>query len=120
MAEPTNIIMYLIDTNIWLERLLNQERADEVAQFLNQIPTEHFMITDFTFHSIGVILSRHEEHETLLHFTQDVIVDSAVTLVTLYDAIDMPRIVEIMTLFMLYFDDAYGTFDSLRTFQKIP
>ena len=33
--------MYLVDTNIWLERLLEQERSEEVAKFLNSIPTEH-------------------------------------------------------------------------------
>jgi hypothetical protein len=25
--------MYLVDTNIWLERLLDQERSEEVGQF---------------------------------------------------------------------------------------
>ena len=34
MAEQ--LIMYLVDTNIWLERLLNQEKADGVAQFLSK------------------------------------------------------------------------------------
>jgi len=27
--------MYLIDTNVWLERLLDQDRADEVAKFFD-------------------------------------------------------------------------------------
>lgn len=31
--------MYLVDTNIWLERLLDQERSDEVARFLDHVPT---------------------------------------------------------------------------------
>jgi len=42
--------MYLIDTNIWLERLLEQERSDEVAELLNSISTEKLFITDFSFH----------------------------------------------------------------------
>jgi hypothetical protein len=29
--------MYLVDTNIWLERLLNQDKADEVRRFLNLV-----------------------------------------------------------------------------------
>ena len=99
-------LMYLIDTNIWLERLLNQEKADEVAQFLTQISTEHLMITDFTFHSIGVILSRYNEPEILQRFTQDVLIDGAVTLVSL-EPTDMRRLVETMTQFQLDFDDAY-------------
>lgn len=27
--------MYLVDTNVWLERLLNQTRSDDVAKFLD-------------------------------------------------------------------------------------
>jgi len=30
--------MYLVDTNVWLERLLSQERSDEVGQFLAHVP----------------------------------------------------------------------------------
>ncbi len=104
MAEY--LIMYLIDTNIWLERLLNQEKANEVAQFLNKIPSERLMMTDFTFHSIGVILSRHNAQETLQRFTQDVLIDGAVTLVSL-EPTDMPDIIETMKQYQFDFDDAY-------------
>ena len=47
--------MYLLDTNIWLERLLDQERTEEVGQVLTQLPSDEIAITDFSFHSIGVI-----------------------------------------------------------------
>ena len=30
--------MYLVDTNVWLERLLDQERSSEVGQFLASVP----------------------------------------------------------------------------------
>lgn len=30
--------MYLIDTNIWLERLLGQAKSDEVGQFFERTP----------------------------------------------------------------------------------
>jgi predicted nucleic acid-binding protein len=30
--------MYLVDTNIWLERLLGQAKSNEVGLFLGQIP----------------------------------------------------------------------------------
>ena len=43
--------MYLVDTNIWLERLLEQARAEEVGRFLAQIPSDQLFITDFSFHS---------------------------------------------------------------------
>ena len=50
--------MYLVDTNIWLERLLDQERSAEVGQFLAQTSTNQLLMTDFTLHSIEVILDR--------------------------------------------------------------
>lgn len=50
--------MFLIDTNVWLERLLNQEHSFEVAEFLSEVPSNYLFITDFSFHSIGVIASR--------------------------------------------------------------
>lgn len=50
--------MYLVDTNIWLERLLDQARSEEVGQFLAHIPSEQIFISDFAFHSIGVVLGR--------------------------------------------------------------
>lgn len=48
--------MYLLDTNIWLERLLDQDRSDEIGRFLDHVPPVQVFITDFAFHS--VIISR--------------------------------------------------------------
>jgi len=50
--------MYLIDTNVWLERLLYQERSEEVGRFLSQVSSEHLYVMDSAFHSIGVILRK--------------------------------------------------------------
>ena len=60
--------MYLLDTNIWLERLLDQDKSEEVERLLNQVPTDQLLITDFSFHSIGVALSRLRRVEGLLRF----------------------------------------------------
>jgi hypothetical protein len=49
--------MYLIDTNVWLERLLDQVRSEEAGHFLAEVPSEHLAMTDFSFHSVGLILS---------------------------------------------------------------
>lgn len=75
--------MYLVDTNIWLERLLGQAKSDEVGQFLDQTPPNQLHITDFAFHSIGVILTRLKRKIVLLDFVQDVFVNGAVTLMSL-------------------------------------
>lgn len=42
--------MYLIDTNIWLERLLNQQQADIVGEFLQATPLESFAISGLKFY----------------------------------------------------------------------
>lgn len=98
--------MYLIDTNIWLERLLNQEKSEEVRRFLDSVPSENLYITDFTLHSIGVILHRLKKLNALIKFVQDIFINGKVKLVHL-GAIDMLRVVDVMKDFNLDFDDAY-------------
>ena len=98
--------MYLVDTNIWLERLLDQKRSEEVGRFLAHTPSERLFLTDFAFHSIGVVLSRLNQSETLLRFVRDVFVEGDVSLVHLNPE-DMERVVGVMQQFGLDFDDAY-------------
>jgi len=50
--------MYLLDTNIWLERLLGQDNSEDVGRLLDQIRSDQLFITDFSFHSLCVILTR--------------------------------------------------------------
>ncbi|TEU16271.1 MAG: PIN domain-containing protein [Anaerolineales bacterium] len=98
--------MYLVDTNIWLERLLDQTRSREVGHFLDHIPSERLFITDFAFHSIGVILSRLNQMEVLLRFVEDAFIDGAVGLIHLEPG-DTERLASVIEQFNLDFDDAY-------------
>jgi uncharacterized protein len=98
--------MYLVDTNIWLERLLNQEKSDEVGRFLNQVSGRDLSVTDFTFHSICVILTRLAKNEVLLDFVQDVFIDAAVRLVSLTPD-ESRTVVDAIDKYKLDFDDAY-------------
>jgi uncharacterized protein len=98
--------MYLVDTNIWLERLLGQAKSDEVGQFLDQIPSNQLFITDFAFHSICVILTRLKRKAALLDFVQDVFVNGAVTVVSIKPE-ETQSLVDAMDKFYLDFDDAY-------------
>jgi predicted nucleic acid-binding protein len=61
-------VNYLLDTNIWLERMLDQERAAEVAELLAHVPTDQLCLTDFTLHSIGVILTRLKQPQAFVQF----------------------------------------------------
>ena len=98
--------MYLVDTNVWLERLLDQVRSEEAGHFLDHLPSERLFVTDFAFHSIGVVLSRLNHMEVLLLFVQDAFVDGAVGLIHL-DPGDTESLVYAMEQFNLDFDDAY-------------
>jgi hypothetical protein len=98
--------MYLVDTNIWLERLLDQDRSDEVRQFLDRLPTDQLLITDFSFHSIGVIFHRLQRAPDFLTFVQDVLIDGAVVVATL-QPIHMQRVADVMDTYQLDFHDAY-------------
>ncbi len=60
--------MFLVDTNIWLELLLEQERAGEVRRFLDALPSDQLAISHFSLHSIGVILGRYGRRTALLQF----------------------------------------------------
>jgi len=98
--------MYLVDTNIWLERLLEQERNEEVAKFLNLIPTEKLFITDFSFHSISIILTKLRKFKILTTFIHDVFIKGEVSLISLAPK-DILKIIPVMDKFKLDFDDAY-------------
>lgn len=96
---------YLTDTNVWLERLLSQERSSEVAAFLNAVPASQLALTDFALHSIGVVLLRLGEAEAFLHFVRDL--REGGWRCSLFRQADMDRMVECAARFRLDFDDAY-------------
>ena len=98
--------MYLLDTNIWLERLLGQAQSASVGKFLETIPTDELLMTDFTLHSLGVILNRLGHRAILSPFVQDVLIDGGVLMVSLPPHA-MDRVIATMDNFSLDFDDAY-------------
>ncbi len=91
---------------MWLERILDQAKSEEVGQFLDSTPSDILFISDFAFHSIGVILTRLKRSDALLNFVKDVFTEGAVVLVRL-DPEDMPSVVRAIEQFGLDFDDAY-------------
>ncbi len=98
--------MYLVDTNVWLERILDQAKSEEVGEFLDRTPAERLFITDFAFHSIGVILAKLNRRGAFLTFVKDVFLDGNVTLVRLGPD-EMSAVVRVIEQFQLDFDDAY-------------
>ena len=66
--------MYLIDTNIFLEILLDQQKADECQRLLSKVYEGKIFayVSSFTLHSIEVILERNKLIEALEAFLLDV------------------------------------------------
>lgn len=98
--------MYLVDTNVWLERLLNQAKSAEVGQFLSKVAARDLYVTDFAFHSICVILSRLARTNVLIDFVQDVFIDGDVNLISLKPS-DSQLLVDAIDTHKFDFDDAY-------------
>jgi predicted nucleic acid-binding protein len=96
--------MYLIDTNIFLEILLDQEKADDAERLLKTLQGKMW-ISDFSLFSIGIILFRRKEPTKLRAFLDD-LKRGGFRLVRV-DFDDMPHLVEVSQRFRLDFDDAY-------------
>ena len=97
--------MYLVDTNIFLEALLEQERTDDVKNLFKTKSLDYFYITDFSLHSIGVILFRLKQSELYNSFIEDLILDG-LGILTLQNS-EMLQLSEIVNRYQLDFDDAY-------------
>jgi len=95
--------MFLVDTNVFLEILLKQEKRDICKKFLDD-NIGSLNITDFSFHSIGVILFRYNEEGIFHRFVQDVIPN--VNLLSL-PLNKYEELIRIKNSYNLDFDDAY-------------
>lgn len=96
-------IKYLIDTNIFLEILLNQEKKELCKLYLNN-KFGNMAISDFSLHSIGVILFRNKKFEIYNSFVNDVLLKIEVLSI---QRINYSEITNIANKFKLDFDDAY-------------
>jgi predicted nucleic acid-binding protein len=99
-------LMYLLDTNIILELLLDQDNADEVERFLRSTPPEQLYLSEFALYSLGIILLRSKEYDTFLRAVEDLLTIGGLQLVRL-GVSDMPELVRAAQAFNLDFDDAY-------------
>lgn len=63
---------FLVDTNVFLEILLSQDKKEHCKMFLDD-NIGILNITDFSFHSIGVILFRYAKEDIFQKFIEDVI-----------------------------------------------
>jgi len=98
--------VYLVDSNIWLELLLEQEKQEEVREFLNRLDGNELSITEFSLYSIGLILTQLKKQNLFEDFLTDTIMSAGVHCVRL--TLDELKELLLMTKqHLLDFDDAY-------------
>ena len=93
-----------MDTNVFLELLLEQARSAEARQLLEKIEANEFFVSDYALHSIGMLLFRRKQSEVFRRFLADV--NTSLTMVSL-TAKELDRVIDASTGFNLDFDDAY-------------
>ncbi|MGO8816144.1 MAG: type II toxin-antitoxin system VapC family toxin [Terriglobia bacterium] len=96
----------LVDTNIFIEVLLNQASAVDARTFLENRKGHDLYVSDFALHSIGLLLFRHKQHHVFRQFLHDVIDRAGIGMVSL-SAPEMGTLVDVAAKFSLDFDDAY-------------
>lgn len=94
---------YLIDTNIFLEVLLSQDLKEKCKSFLS-LNINRISISDFSLHSIGVILFKLKRHEQYNAFLKDIL--PKINILTL-PSMDYQTVQDIAINYNLDFDDAY-------------
>lgn len=95
--------MYLVDTNVILEILLDQVKKEDCRNFLKS-NVDQCCISDFSLHSIGVILFRYNKERLFKNLIADVMQQ--------LEILTLPRdlygdLADARTNFGLDFDDAY-------------
>ena len=96
----------LIDTNIFLEVILEQSNASEARALLTKTEEHEFFLTDYSLHSIGLLLFRRQQHDVFQGFLDDMLVRAGMSVVSLLPD-DMPALIQTAQQFNLDFDDSY-------------
>jgi uncharacterized protein len=95
----------LLDTNIFLEIILDQEKAAE-AKILLSDEKHELCMSDYSLHSIGLLLFRRNLHSAFQNFVQDVILVRGTDVVSV-ESDKMGDVIQAAQEFQLDFDDAY-------------
>lgn len=96
----------LIDTNIFLEILLEQSRSEEAKELLRKVDQHDFFMPDFALHSVGLLLLRQRKPEVFRTFLSDIISNAGIIQLGL-SPLEMEKVIQASGNFRLDFDDAY-------------
>jgi predicted nucleic acid-binding protein len=86
--------------------LLGQNNSDIAGKFLDLVPSSNLFISDFTLHSIGVILTRYKKFSLFEIFITDLFTNAGIEVLSL-NGTEHLDIAENMSNYNLDFDDAY-------------
>ena len=100
------LIVYLLDTNIFLELLLDQKESESVRALLSSKAPNDLSISDLAFHSIGIILYQKNAAHLFSDFVRDLLGEGGIAIFALGSE-DMERLEQVAATFSLDFDDAY-------------
>ena len=94
---------FLFDTNVFLEILLDQEKKEVCKKLLND-NIENIYLSDFSLHSIGVILLKQKKLKIYDQFLRDILPHSTI--------LSLPKekyseITNVASKYKLDFDDTY-------------
>ena len=96
----------LIDTNIFLEVILDQENAQQARELLAKTEEHEFFLADYALHSIGLLLFRRKQHYIFQELLTDMLTRAGMSMVSLAVE-DMSSLTSTAQKFNLDFDDAY-------------
>lgn len=96
----------LIDSNVFLEVLLEQAESYAAKNFLVHSDKHNFFISDFSLHSICLIVLRHKPAALLEAFLNDTILTGSVVEISV-PALELKDVLSNMHQINLDFDDAY-------------
>lgn len=94
----------LIDTNIFLEVLLEQDKASEARELLSKTEEHDLFLSDLSLHSIG--LFRHGRQDVFRRFLADTVLNDLIGVIALSPR-EMETVIQAARQFNLDFDDAY-------------
>ena len=97
---------FLIYTNIFLEVMLNQQHAQEAKSFLQESDIHEYFISDFSLHSIALILLRRRAFNLLERFIADTVRSGSIRVLGVPPD-DLMQVVDAAQQHGLDFDDAY-------------
>ena len=96
---------YLLDTNIFLEIFLNQEKKEKAKDFIGTNFNQLFA-SDFSIHSVGIILIKQKKFKIFEEFLDEI--TSYITILSLPQE-KYSDLNKISKKYNLDFDDSYQT-----------